>query len=174
MRRDAIQELLDYTGWAWERIERVIDRLPDGTFARGLEESGWPSLFDCVAHFTTAYDGWLNADWGLALGEVRYAGDEAAANWATMKSYRAECREMFRQALMVDDSTLYAKRRFDFEEGSEDLSRADILANLVLHERGHHGDLNTLFHQLGVKSYMIDFRYFVSRRDEFAMDTEEG
>lgn len=174
MQRDAIQELFDYTGWAWERIERVIDSLPDGTFAHGLEGSGWPSLFDCVAHFTAAYDGWLNEEWGLALGEVRYPGDEAAANWATMKSYRTECREMFHKALMVDDSTLYAKRRFDFEEGSENLSRADILANLVLHERGHHGDLNTLFHQLGVKSYIIDFRHFVSRRGEFAMDTEEG
>ena len=25
MNRDAISELFDYTGWAWERIARVID-----------------------------------------------------------------------------------------------------------------------------------------------------
>ena len=170
MQRDALQELFDYTGWAWERIERVIDGLPEGTFGRPVEGSGWPRLADCVTHFTGAYDGWLNGEWALALGELKHPGDEALRDWAAMKAYRAECREMFAEALAAPDDVLYEKRRMELDGGPEMLSRADILANLVVHERGHHGDLNTLFHQLGVQSYIIDYRYFVSRRDEFAMD----
>jgi uncharacterized damage-inducible protein DinB len=173
VQRDAIQELFEYTGWAWQRIERVIDGLPEGTFARAVEGSGWPSLAACVTHFTAAYDGWLNGGWSLALGELKYPGGEALTGWATMKPYRAECREMFRNALAVDDATLYAKRRFDLDGGPEMLSRAAVITNLVLHERGHHGDLNTLFHQLGVRSYIIDYRYLVSRRDEFAVDAPD-
>jgi uncharacterized damage-inducible protein DinB len=173
MQRDAIEELFDYTAWAWERIERVIDRLAVGTFANPVEGSGWPRLFDCVNHFSSAYDGWINGEWALALGEIKYPGDEAASDWPTMKAYRAECREMFRGAVKIDDATLHEKREWDFGDSKEMLSRGDILANLLIHERGHHGDLNTLFHQLGVKSYIIDYRYFVSRRDEFAVDTSD-
>ena len=44
------------------------------------------------------------------------------------------------------------------------------MRNLVIHERGHHGDLSTLFHTLGVRSFLVDFRYFTTRRADFVMD----
>jgi len=118
-----------------------------------------------------AYDGWLNhPEWGLGLGELRHPGHEALKNWPALKAYRQHCRESFRKAIATADSALYAKREFEFGGVVELLSPADILTNLLLHERGHHGDLNTLFDALGVRSYFIDYRFFVTRREEFILD----
>jgi uncharacterized damage-inducible protein DinB len=72
------------------------------------------------------------------------------------------------------DEELFKKRTWDLEFGPEELSPADVLTNLLLHERGHHGDLNTLFHQLGVKSYFVDYRFFVSKPNDFLEDVDEG
>ena len=171
MKRDALEELFDYTGWAWDRLAGVIDELPATQFGAAVAGSGWPSLSACFGHVVGAYDGWMNGERALGLGSLSYPGAHALQSWAAMRGYRRHCRESFRRALAVEDSVLYEKRAMDFgEESPELLSRADILANLLLHERGHHGDLNTLFHQLGIRSYIIDYRFFVSRRDEFALD----
>lgn len=176
MDRAALLELFDYTGWAWARIARTIDGLPPEQFAAPVAGSGWPSLAACTEHFTASYDGWLNhKDWGLGLGPLLYPGDgQALQQWPTMKEYREQVREVCRKALARDDGWLLKKFERDYGGGPELLSPVDIIANLLLHERGHHGDLNTLFHQLGVRSYIIDYRYFVSRRDEFAMDDAGG
>ncbi len=171
MQRDALEELFDYTGWAWERISRVIDGLPPEQFAMPVPGSGWPSLSACFAHFVGAYDGWLNGPWALALGERQHPGDEALESWLVLREFRRRGREAFRRAIDVPDAVLYQKRVMDLGGAEpEQLSRADILANLVLHERGHHGDLNTLFHQLGVRGYIIDYRSFVSPHDAFVLD----
>ncbi len=171
MKRDALEELFDYAGWAWERISRVIDGLPAAQFAKPVPGSGWPSLSACFAHFAGAYDGWINGPWALALAERQHPGEEALQSWPVMKEFRRRGREAFRRAIDVPDAVLYEKRAMDLGGPEpEQLSRADILANLVLHERGHHGDLNTLFHQLGVRSYIIDYRAFVSAPDVFVAD----
>lgn len=175
MNRDAIIELFDYTGWAWDRIARVIDEQPSAVYAKPVEGSGWPSLAGCVTHFVAAYDGWLNMPWGgVEVGKMTYpaAWPAPVEDWTEMKAYRLRCRQAFSSALDVPDEALYAKRRYDLGDGPdpEMLSRADILANLVVHERGHHGDLNTLFHQLGIRSYFIDYRFFRSLPGEFIKD----
>ena len=36
-----------------------------------------------------------------------------------------------------------------------------ILANLLLHKRGHHGDFTTLFWQLGIEQPALDYRQYV-------------
>jgi len=169
--RAAIEELYDYTGWAWGRIARVVDQLAPEMFAREVAGSGWPTLAACFEHWVAAYDGWLNhPTWGLGLGEVRHPGSDALKSWPAMKAYRAQCRESFRAALAMPESALYAKREFRFGGKVELLSPADILTNLLIHERGHHGDLNTLFDGLGVRGYFIDYRFFVTRREEFILD----
>ena len=101
---------------------------------------------------------------------------------AAPKHYRAgsrceaiveTCRASFFKALDCSDQELYAKREYKFTDVPETLSRADILTNLVIHERGHHGDLNTLFHRLGIRSFVIDYRYFITRPGDFVVDDEE-
>ena len=179
MLRGAIQELFDYTSWAWERLERVIDGLPDGTYEASAPGSGWPSIAACVTHFVGATDGWLNMEWGgIQVGELSYPAEwpNPVEDWAEMKAYYRRCQGAFRTALEVPDEVLYEKREyrlFENEDTVELMSRADILTNLVLHERGHHGDLNTLFHQLGIRSYIMDYRYFRTLPERFVMDTSE-
>jgi len=172
MRRDALNELFDYTGWAWERIALVIDGLPPDQFAMPVPGSGWPSLSACFAHFVGAYDGWINGPWALGLGERQHPGDEALQSWPAMKQFRTRGREAFRHAIDVPNAVLYEKRAMDLGGPEpERLSRADILGNLLLHERGHHGDLNTLFHAVGVRSYIIDYRAFVGAPEVFVADS---
>ena len=177
MKRDAITELFDYTGWAWERFERVIDALPESTYASPVAGSGWPSIAACMTHFVAAYDGWINHEFGgLNMGQTTYPGafPEPVNSWPDMKSYYGRCRDSFRGAMALPDDDFYAKKTYHLLDNAgdpaEELSPADILANLVIHERGHHGDLNTLFHQLGVRSFIVDFRYFTTRRADFVTD----
>lgn len=173
MNRDAISELFDYTGWAWERIARVIDQQPPDVYAKAVAGSGWPSLAACLTHFVASYDGWINMDWGqIEAGDMSYPAEwpEPVNDWNQMRAYYLRVRESFRRALNVPDEVLYEKRLYNLESIPEQMSRADILTNLVIHERGHHGDLNTLFHQLGIRSYFIDFRFFRTLPNEFLLD----
>ncbi|MEO6399082.1 MAG: DinB family protein, partial [Tepidiformaceae bacterium] len=170
MDRAAITELSDYTEFAWERIAATIDILPPDQFGKRVVGSGWPALRDCFEHFVSAYDGWINGEWSLGLGKLRYSGPEALQSWEQVRGYRREVRAEFQAALDCSDEELQRKREYVFAGVPEMLSRADILANLLIHERGHHGDLNTLFHQLGVRSFAIDYRYFVTRPRDFVTD----
>ena len=112
-------------------------------------------------------------DWGqIQAGDMSYPAEwpEPVNDWNQMRAYYLRVRESFRRALNVPDEVLYEKRLYNLESIPEQMSRADILANLVIHERGHHGDLNTLFHQLGIRSYFIDFRFFRTLPNEFLLD----
>lgn len=175
MNREAIIELFDYTGWAWERIAKVIDEQLRDAYATPMAGSGWPSIAACLSHSVSAYDGWLNMSWGgIELGEVTYPATwpEPVNDWEAMKAYHARVRESFRQVVNLPEGVLYEERTIDDGFGPERIRTADILANLVIHERGHHGDLNTLFHLHGVKSYFIDYRFFRTMPDRFVMDDE--
>jgi uncharacterized damage-inducible protein DinB len=177
MDRAAITELFDYTGWAWQRIARVIDEQHIDAYAKPMEGSGWPSIAACLSHVVSAHDGWLNGSWGgIQAGQFSYPAEwpKPVDDWPAMKAYHERLRDTFRRVLDVPDDVLYAKRTIDDGFGPEELSRADILANLVVHERGHHGDLNTLFHLHGVKSYFIDYRFFRTLPDRFVLDEEES
>jgi len=173
MERAAIQELFDYTGWAWERFARVIDGLEPGAYARPVPGSGWPSIAACLTHFVASYDGWLNMEWGgIEIGAMSYPAEypEPVNDWEQMRAYYRRVRTSFESALALPDDRLSPKKRYEMDDVAEDMSPADILANLVIHERGHHGDLNTLFHQLNIRSFIVDFRYFKTRRADFVMD----
>ena len=44
-------------------------------------------------------------------------------------------------------------------------SPGEILAHVMLHERQHHGDLNTLLYQLGVDIPIVEYRFSLPERD---------
>lgn len=173
MNREAIEELFEYTGWAWERIAKVVDDQLADVYAKPMQGSGWPSIAACLSHSVSAYDGWLTMEWAqIQAGETSYPSDwpTPVTDWPEMKAYYSRIRENFRRAINIPDDALYEKRFYDIGEGPEYMSTADILTNLVLHERGHHGDLNTLFHLHGVQSYFIDYRFFRTQPANFLMD----
>ena len=181
MDRAAIEELYAYTGFAWERLGGTIEKLGSEQFVDPVPGSGWPSVRRAILHILQAYDGWINEDkWGLGLGESMFpdveSWDELYARvptWKEAQAYRDATRSSFRKVFEVSDEELFKKRTWELEFGPEELSPADVLTNLLLHERGHHGDLSTLFHQLGIKSYFIDYRFFVSKPNEFLEDRDD-
>jgi uncharacterized damage-inducible protein DinB len=172
MDRNALEELYEYTGWAWDRIVALIEAQPPDLYAKPAPGSGWPTIAACLSHVLGTYDGWLNGGWsGLKLGELTYPAPwpNAIEDWAALRAYRDRVRASFRQALDVTDAELHEPRYREGDQGSF-MSRADILTNLLLHERGHHGDLNTLFHQHGVTGYFLDYTMYVTRRDAMVLD----
>jgi uncharacterized damage-inducible protein DinB len=53
-----------------------------------------------------------------------------------------------------------------FTPGGElELSPADIMTHILLHERGHHGDIGTLFHAAGAPLPDIDYMTYVFFRN---------
>lgn len=43
-------------------------------------------------------------------------------------------------------------------------SPAEIFVHVLMHERQHHGDLNTLLYQLGVEVPVVEFRFSLQDR----------
>jgi uncharacterized damage-inducible protein DinB len=177
MKRDAIAELFDYADWAWERIARMIDEHPEA-YAAAAPGSGWPSIAACLSHVVGSYDGWLNGPWGgIGIGEMSYPGDwpKPIDDWQAMQAYRRRTRESFQLALDVPDNVLYEPniREAGAPPESQPLSRADVLTNLVLHERGHHGDLSTLFYQHGITGFLVDYTFYRMLPGEFVPDDGE-
>lgn len=176
MDRETIDELLAYTDYSWARHARVMEGLSDEQFTTPIPGSGWPAPREAFMHVVGAYDGWLNSRWGLSgAGEAEYEERQKMTSWEEMADYRAKTRTDFRRALEVDDETLFGKRERESPFGVAILSPADVLTNLLMHERGHHGDISTLFYQMGVKGYIVDWIAFAALPDEFIPDVvEEG
>jgi uncharacterized damage-inducible protein DinB len=43
-------------------------------------------------------------------------------------------------------------------------SRGELITHLLLHERGHHGDVTTLFWQLGLEpETLLEYRFHLGR-----------
>lgn len=181
MDRAAITELFDYIGWAFERYARVLDGQPSHRFSEPIPGSGWPSIAACFHHFVAGYDIWLNAAWSFSLGPLLHPGDNetvsAWANgesgpapviesWPELRGYHARCRGAVRAAMAVPDGVLFERR--EIRGGLR--SRGDAITDLLLHERGHHGDINTLFYQLGLKPYFNDYSLYLTNPDDFFLD----
>lgn len=162
LKRDVLEELYDYTGFAWAMIAQAIAGMPTGDLTRAAPGSGWPDLRAALMHVTGSYDYWLHKELGLA--PVIDPAPRTMTSWEAFEHYRESTRATFRRAL---DETVDAKlyelfsKVYDEEDDPETLSVADIMTNLLLHERGHHGDISTLFYQLGAKPPFLDYRMYV-------------
>jgi uncharacterized damage-inducible protein DinB len=166
MDRAAITELSDYLGWAFDRYGRVLDTLPEGRFTEHAPGSGWPALADCFTHIVHGYDLWLNADWSFQTQPVIRPGGERLQSWPEAKAYYHQVRETIRAVFALDDLVLFEH----LEVRGALRSRAEVLTDLLLHERGHHGDINTLFYQLGLKPYFNDYSLYLTNPEDFFLD----
>jgi uncharacterized damage-inducible protein DinB len=50
-------------------------------------------------------------------------------------------------------------------DGAREMTPAEIVLHLLLHERGHHGDVSTLFHALGSPLPGIDYMTYAFFRN---------
>jgi uncharacterized damage-inducible protein DinB len=163
MGKTALQDLFAYTGWAWDRIKaRIPDDPALGALAPG---SGWPTLRNCLAHIVLAYDRWIPAVVDL---ETRPLPDLAADDfltWPQIDAHRRRTREALESHLEAwTDTDLRDIHEVDIDGQPLRYSRGELIAHLLLHERGHHGDVTTLFWQLGFEpETVLEYRFHLGR-----------
>jgi uncharacterized damage-inducible protein DinB len=165
LRRDALEELYDYTAFAWDAYAAIFRALAPQMIREPASGSGWPALKDALVHVVECYDGWLN--YVLERGPFVYPAVKATLDsWDAIDGYRRQVRATLRKLLdEMPDEELYRTFTREYDAGKpETMSVADIAANLLVHERGHHGDFNTLLYQLGQPQPAVDYRQFAITR----------
>ena len=83
-------------------------------------------------------------------------------SWQEVRDYRTRVRALFHSYLdSIDDTELHRVRPLDVDGEPIEYTPGEVLTNILLHERGHHGDLTTLMYQLGIDIPWIDHRFYV-------------
>ena len=126
--------------------------------------SGWPSLREPLFHLTTAWDEWLREQLQLE-GSSPEAAD--ITTWADLAALREQMRGFLRRIIdESDDDALAAPRPMWAGTPAETLTtNADIVAHILLHERGHHGDITTLLEAAGAQIPAMDYLVYTFFRD---------
>jgi len=155
MDRIAIEELFAFTDYSWREYERVIRPLGDELLRRPAPGSGWPALVDALRHINWAYVRWL--------ADPSHTTDEAVedvTSWDQLEAYRRRVRDHARAYLDgLGDHDLVTPRKMNVDRETLVYSPADIFVHVLLHERQHHGDLNTLLYQLGLEVPIVEYRF---------------
>lgn len=165
MDRAAIEELFEYTGFAWATIGRALTKLDADLITKPAPGSGWPALRDCFSHQLMAYDEWIAELEGQPTLDFN---PETASSWPEIGAYAHTVRERFSAYLSsLSDDELYAVRDIVVDGEPVRYTPAQLLANVVIHDRGHHGDINTLLFQHGIPQDdwpWLEFRAFAGAR----------
>jgi uncharacterized damage-inducible protein DinB len=160
MDRAAVEELFSFTDYAWRRYENVLRPLGDEVLAQPVVGSGWPALRDALSHMTWAYARWL-ADPAGTSG----APEVHISSWDELEGYRRRVWENVRAYLdSLSDDELVTPREMNVDGDVLVYSPAEIFAHAMLHERQHHGDVNTLLSQLGIEIPIVEFRFSLAGR----------
>ncbi|MDQ6710964.1 MAG: DinB family protein [Candidatus Dormibacteraeota bacterium] len=155
MDRSAIQELFAFTDYSWRAYEDVIRPLGDDVLIKPAPGSGWPALVDALRHINWAYVRWLADPLRTSDKAV-----EDVTSWEQLESYRRHVRDHARTYLdRLGDRELVTPREMNVDGETLVYSPADIFVHALLHERQHHGDLNTLLYQLGVEGPIVEYRF---------------
>jgi uncharacterized damage-inducible protein DinB len=163
--RAGLESLFGYTDFAWREITGVISRAGGDALTRPAPGSGWPALRDCLAHMLLAYHRWVDGLGELKSCELPGYGYDQFRTLTEVQAYRERVRANFRAQLDGDDGYLFTVQEFDIDGEPMAYSRAELLAHLLLHERAHHGDVTTLFYQLGIEPYMLlEYRFYVTEQ----------
>jgi uncharacterized damage-inducible protein DinB len=160
MDRAALDELFAFADYSWRTSIDAVRPLGDETLVKSVPGSGWPSLRDAFVHVCWAYVRWLHVPNGTSPIEP-----EAVNSWDELEDYR---RRAFRHARVyfdsLSDSELAAPREMNIDGAPMQYSPAEIFLHALLHEREHHGDLNTLLYQLGHEPVMVEYRFSLPNR----------
>jgi uncharacterized damage-inducible protein DinB len=164
--RQALRELFDYTTFTWASYAKVASKLPAEALTREIDGSGWPALRSALFHIASAWDGWISEF--SASGETV---DESyqPETWAEIDRYRQRMRPMLRR--IIDETAeerLHTPWLAIVPGGEAEMTPAEIIVHVLLHERGHHGDVSTLFHALGAPLPGIDYMTYAVFRNRNA------
>jgi uncharacterized damage-inducible protein DinB len=160
MDRAAIEELFTFTDHSWGEYEHLIRPLGGDVLTQPAPGSGWPALRDALAHINWAYIRWLADPAGTTDEPV-----ERVESWDWLGAYRRRVRDHARAYLdSLGDGELATPREMNVDGETRLYSPADIIVHVLLHERQHHGDLNTLLYQLGVEVPVVEYRFSLPER----------
>jgi uncharacterized damage-inducible protein DinB len=160
MDRAAIEALFTFTEYSWREHDRVLRPLGDEVLTKPAPGSGWPALRDALAHIVWAYVRWLADPAGTTDEPL-----ERIDSWDDLEDYRRRMRDHAREYLdSLDDGELSTPREMNVDGETLVYSPADILVHVLLHERQHHGDLNTLMYQLGIEIPIVEYRFSLPER----------
>ncbi len=163
MDKAALQNLFAYTGWAWDQVKAAI---PDEENLRAAAPgSGWPALRNCLAHIVLAYDRWVPAIVELKTRPMPQLAPDDFQTWAQIDDRRQRTRDGLQSHLDAwTDAELGEPHVVDVDGEPIGYSRGELITHLLLHERGHHGDVTTLFWQLGFASEtVLEYRFHLGR-----------
>jgi uncharacterized damage-inducible protein DinB len=159
----ALTDLFDFTGYAWKQIRQAVPG--DADLRRVAPGSGWPALRDCLGHMVLAYDRWLPAIVDLKTQDLPELPADDLRTWAEIEAQRARVRdELARWLAGWSEPELAAVHDVDVDGATLRYSRGELVTHLLLHERGHHGDVTTLFWQLGIDAETaLEYRFHLGR-----------
>jgi uncharacterized damage-inducible protein DinB len=166
MDKAALRDLFAYTGWAWEQISVAI---PDDAALRAVAPgSGWPALRNCLAHIVLAYDRWIPAIVDLETRPLPDLAPDDFLTWPQIDAHRRRTRDELQSHLEAwADADLRERHEVDVDGEPISYSRSELITHLLLHERGHHGDVTTLLWQLGLDSETpLEYRFHLGRHQE--------
>ena len=163
MDRAALLDLYAYTGWAWDQIKSAVPN--DETLRAVAPGSGWPAIRNCLAHIVLAYDRWVPAIVDLQSKPLPDLAADDFLTWPQIEAQRRRTRDPLRSHLDVwTDADLRKRHEVDVDGEPLPYSRGELITHLLLHERGHHGDVTTLFWQLGFDSEtLLEYRFHLGR-----------
>ncbi len=160
MDRIAIQDLFAFTDYSWGEYERSIRTLGDDALTKPVAGSGWPALRDVLVHINWAYERWLADPAGTTDAER-----PSVRVWDDLDAYRRRVRSRLRGFLdSLSDGELMAPREMTVDGEVLLYSPAEIIVHVLLHERQHHGDINTLLYQLGAEPPIVEYRFSLPDR----------
>ena len=158
--RAAIEDLFAYTDYTWGEYVKAVNALGADALTKTAPGSGWPSLRDALGHINWAYERWLSDPAGTSPGSF---DPTSVGSWVELETQRQMARGRFRGYIeSLSDDELTTVREMDIDDNQVPYSPATILSHVLLHELRHHGDLTTLFYQLGSEGPMVEYRFFVS------------
>lgn len=160
MDRATIDELFAFTDYSWNAYEELIRPLGDDLLTRPAPGSGWPALRDALSHINWAYVRWL-----ANPSETTDKPVELAESWQALDDYRRRVRSHAQEYLgSLRNQELVSRRQMNVDGDTMLYSPAEIFVHVLLHERQHHGDLNTLLYQLGIEVPVVEYRFALEGR----------
>jgi uncharacterized damage-inducible protein DinB len=160
--RDTLRELFDYTTFTWASYGRTVRALPEGALLQPVERSGWPALRNALFHIAGGWDGWIHEQSGKTLPDIEVTD---MTDWARLDAMRQTNRTMLEAIIDRSSEESLAEPVLGYFNGPSELTRAEIITHILLHERGHHGDVSTLLSALGAEPPGIDYMTYVFFRN---------
>jgi uncharacterized damage-inducible protein DinB len=160
--RETLRELFDFTTFTWETYGNSLRRLPSDAIARPVPGSDWPALRNVLFHAATSWDNWLRDR--LGYDDPLDATSETVTSWDELKEHRERTRGWLRRVIdETPEDALQAVEQPMWQGTAAEMtvSVADILGHILLHERGHHGDVTTMLSQLGATPPSVDYLTYV-------------